>query len=112
MDELESRINSVLGDPEQMAKITQLAQSFMAGTGNGSASPKPDADSLPDTDMINRIAHLMSLGGEKERGKKAMLEAISPYLSDKRRGKMEKALRIAKLVRIARLAIEESEGNA
>jgi len=112
MDELESRINSVLGDPEQMEKITKLARSFMAGTGNGSNPTQSDAGAMPDADMINRIAHLLSLSGEKENDKKAMLEAISPYLSDKRRGKMEKALKIAKLVRLARLAAEESESGA
>lgn len=112
MDELESRISSVLGDPEQMEKITKLAQSFMAGTGNKTAQSNIDANTMPDADMIKRIAHLMSLSGEKGNGETAMLEAISPYLSDKRRGKMEKALKIAKLVRLAKLAVEESESGA
>ena len=111
MDELESRISSVLKDPEQMEKITKLAQSFMTGTGNSASPPKTDASPMPDAEMIGRITRLMSLGNDKEKGERAVLEAISPYLSDRRRGKMERALRIAKLVRIARLAME-SEGHA
>ena len=110
MDELSSRLSSVLGDPEQMEKITRLAQSFMAGTGSGTAAPKAE-EAAPDAELFKRLAQLMSMGGGREKGERAMLEAISPYLSEKRRGKMEKALRIAKLVRIARLAMEE-QSNA
>ena len=112
MDELSSRINSVLGDPEQMEKITRLAQSFMAGTGNNDAPPKTDAAAMPEAELLNRVMRLMRTSGEKEKGERAMLEAISPYLSEKRRGKMEKALRIAKLVRMARIAMEEREDGA
>lgn len=111
MDELESRISSVLGDPEQMEKITRLAQSFMTGSGNGASPTNTDTGAMPDAEMLSRIAQLMNQGGDREKGERAMLEAIAPYLSDKRRGKMEKALRIAKLVRIARLAME-GESNA
>ena len=111
MDELESRISSVLGDPEQMEKITRLAQSFMAGTGNNDTPPKTEA-AMPEAELLNRIMRLMRTGGEKDKGERAMLEAISPYLSEKRRGKMEKALRIAKLVRMAKIAMEEREGDA
>ncbi len=111
MDELESRISSVLGDPEQMEKITRLAQSFMTGSGNGASPPNTDTGAMPDAEMLSRIAQLMNQGDDREKGERAMLEAIAPYLSDKRRGKMEKALRIAKLVRIARLAME-GESNA
>ena len=33
MSELEDRINQILGDPEQMKKITNIAQSLMGGEG-------------------------------------------------------------------------------
>lgn len=112
MDELESRISHILGDPEQMEKITRLARGFMADGGNNAAPPNPEPGAVPDTELLKRMMHLMGMGSEKEKGERAMLEAIAPYLSDKRRGKMEKALRIAKLVRVARLAMEEREGDA
>lgn len=112
MDELENRISSVLSDPEQMEKITRLARSFMTGSGDSASPPDSDSGSGSDAEMFSRISRLMCTGGDKEKKERAMLEAIAPYLSDKRRGKMEKALQIAKLVQIARLAMEEREGNA
>lgn len=111
MDELESRINSVLGDPQQLEQISKLAQSIMAGAGSGESTESAQQD-MPDAAMIKRIMRLMSADGEKDRGERSILEAMSPYLSEKRRGKMDKALKIAKLMRLAKLAMEESEGDA
>ena len=36
---------------------------------------------------------------------------MRPYLSEKRRGKMDRAMKLAKLARIARLAIGEMEDD-
>ena len=107
MDELESRLSSVLGDPQQMEKITKLAQSILAGAGSGD-----DASSEGlgfDPEMLGRLTRMMNTGEGKE---EKMLAAMSPYLSEKRRGKMNRALKIAKLARIARLAMEEGGDHA
>ena len=123
MGELEDKINSVLGDPEQLKKITKMAQSFMAGSGT---AEKPDSggagDKLGDMfktlggdgggmdidpAMISRITRLMSSGGAERKQERALLEAMKPYMSEKRRSKMDKALRIAKLAGIAKLAMGE-----
>ena len=114
MSELEDRINSVLNDPEQMEKITKLAQSFMAGSSAESAAPgspggMPDLSSAGlDPAMLSRISRALSAGGQENRRERALLEAMMPYLSEKRRSKMDKALRIARLAGIARLAMDET----
>ena len=108
MDDLESRLNSVLGDPQQMEKITKLAQSLLSGTG-GKESSEATGDFGFDPELFGRLSRLMSTDSGKEQ---KVLEAMSPYLSEKRRGKMDRALKIAKLARIARMAAEESGGNA
>lgn len=119
MSELEDRINSVLGDPKQLEKITKLAQSFMAGGSapNEASGSAPDAlgdmlkdavgGGMPDLDpaMLARLSRAMS-GGDKKR-ERALLEAMAPYMSEKRRSKMDRALRIARLAGIARLAMGE-----
>ena len=38
MSELEDKISEVLGDPEQMAQITRLAQSLMGGAGDAAGA--------------------------------------------------------------------------
>ena len=126
MSELEDRINSVLSDPGQMEKITKLAQSLMGG--QGAAMPgmlgelmkgAPDGgDStgggMPDMEMLGRIGKLLNSGGAGNQKEQALLEAMKPYLSEKRRSKMDRAIKIARLARLARFAMgeTESDGNA
>ena len=122
MSELEDRINSVLSDPGQMERITKLAQSLMGaqGTQSGQGSPGGPGDALrdpggdgalPDMELIGRIGRLMRADSAQGKNGQALLEAMKPYLSEKRRGKMDRAMKIAKLARIARLAMGESEAG-
>lgn len=120
MSDLEDQINSILTDPEQMAQIRDLARSLMGGqevredTAAGPEAPErilPEAD-IPDSAAIGRISRLLHASAAGRDDAKALLEAMMPYLSEKRRGKMERALRIARLARIAQLAMgEQGEGE-
>ena len=110
MSELEDMINSVLSDPAQMEKISGLAKSLMGG---GQAEQSNDSPPLSDFGMdfdpsvLSRIGSLMSMNQQPSNDKKALLEAMKPYLSEKRRQKMDKALRIARLAKIAGIAMGE-----
>lgn len=132
MSEFENRINSVLNDPEQMDKIANLAKSLMGGeaqkadpgdggmmgklgelakslTGGGSTGrDSPDIDPA----MLGKIGRLMKAGNAQNSNERALLEAMKPYLTEKRRQKMDRALQLAKLARIARIAMGEmGEGD-
>lgn len=133
MSELEDRINSILNDPEQMSKITNLAKSFMGGESGGQSAGSAasedkgggmggiaelarsfmggDGDSGIDAAALGRISRIMSAGGAQDREKRALLEAMKPYLSEKRREKMDKAMKIARLAKIAKIAMGESGGE-
>ena len=104
MDDLERQLNSILSDPKQMEQIAGLARSLM-GDGAQGTTPEPG----PDTALLGRIASLIQSGGEGR--EQALLKAMAPYLSEKRRGKLDNALRLARLARIARLAMEQGGGD-
>ena len=108
MDDLESRLSSVLGDAQQMEKITKLAQSILSG-GGADEGGSPSGEGGIDPELIGRVSKLMHT--ESGKGEK-VLEAMSPYLSEKRRRKMNRALKIARLAKIAQLAAEESGDHA
>lgn len=120
MSELDEMISGVLSDPEQMAKITKLAQSLMGGDEAAASTAAPAADTTGldalglDGETLARIARLMRSGMGQTREEQTLLEAMRPYLSEKRRRKMDRAMKLARLARIARLAIGEAEegGNA
>jgi len=115
MSEFEDMINSVLSDPVQMEKISGLAKSLMGGSGPDAGFDSTPTDKAMDLDpsLLGRISSLMSMGQQPSDDKKALLEAMKPYLSEKRRRKMDKALHIARLARIAGIAMEEmgDKGN-
>ena len=109
MGELEDQLNSILSDPKQMEQIAGLARSLMGG-GAGPESPGTPAPGDPGIDpgLLKKLTRAMKDGGGREQ---ALLKAMQPYLSEKRRGKLDRALRLAKLARIARLAMGETGGG-
>ena len=107
MAQLEDMINSVLNDPEQMNMISSLAQSLM-----GSEMPQEKSPAMElDAGMLGRIQRLMASGSDKPGGSEALLRAMQPYLSEKRRAKMDKALKLARFAKLAGFAMEELGGE-
>lgn len=112
MSELEDRLNGLLSDPEQMGRLAQIAKSIMGGGGAEDAPPAQENPGLDfDPGMLSRIGRMLNgLSGEKD-DKKALLEAMKPYLAEKRRQKMDRALKIAKMAKLANLALKEYGGD-
>ena len=98
MDNLESGLEAILGNPQMMQQIMSIAQSFQAEP----APPPPQAEGGPDIDFAT-VQKLTSLIGKTgiDSQQKALLQALRPYLSGQRIQKLEKAMRAAKLAAIA-----------
>ncbi len=106
MDDFGDKLNAILENPGQLEKITQMAKSIMGGETkhDGYQEPKSDPGFI-DPSMLKKLSGFM--GGGARDDKRALLEAMKPYLSEKRRKKIEKALRMAKLASFAGLALSE-----
>lgn len=121
MSEFEDKLNSILNDPQQMGKITRMAKTLMGGDNAEEKHPdnKEEANTIPfmnpdldfDIGSISKISRILSEVKNQKDDKQALLSAMEPYLSEKRRDKMEKALKLAKFARIARLAFGEMGGG-
>lgn len=101
MDDFENKLGQILGNPEMMGKIMAMAQSF----GNQESSPEPEPQphqDLPEIDFatIQKLTGLMGKAGV-DNEQKALLSALSPYISANRIRKLEKAMRAAKLAGVA-----------
>ena len=111
MGELEDRINSVLSDPEQFSRISALAQSLMGGTVSESPVEKDNAASFEKTAALGKVAELLRGGmGEKSPRIKA-LEALAPCLDEKRRKKLTRAMKLARVLRLAQAGLLGAEGG-
>ena len=98
MDDMESKLGAILGNPQMMQQIMSIAQSFQS-----SPDPQPPpADTLPEIDFgtVQKITSLIGKTGI-DAHQKALLHALGPYLSSQRIQKLEKAMRAAKLAGMA-----------
>lgn len=112
MDEMENKLGAILGNPEMMEKIMSLAQSFEAGPSPSSSpapppappSGKPEAvfTGFPELD-IGTIQKLSGLMGKSniDKNQQTLLHALTPYLSQMRIQKLERAMRAARMATMA-----------
>lgn len=118
MDNIEDMINGVLSNPEQMKKVMELAGTFLGGENSSPQENKETAEEVGSpagasleglmSGLSNLPGGLASaagklLGGSKKssRDKTQLLEAMKPWLSEKRRGKLDMAMKAAKVMRAA-----------
>lgn len=109
MSELEDRINSVLGDPEQLARISAMAQSLMGGGSAEEAPSAPDAPEDGDSAMLGRLGALLRGGLGAKSPRIAALEALAPCLDERRREKLMRAIRLARVLRLAQAGLLGAE---
>ena len=101
MSSLEETLSQVLGNPQMMQQIMTLAQSL----GQQEQPPPPPAPSppppvLPDGATVQKLAGLAGIAGV-DKDQQALLRALGPYISRERRGKLERAMRAAKMAAAA-----------
>lgn len=106
MSDFEDKLNKLLNDPDEMERFAGFAKSLMSGSEVEQPEPAPDID----PSMLKKISGMLS--GKSGAGRDAkLLEAMRPFLSEKRRGKMDRAMKIARLAGIAELAAEKLGGD-
>lgn len=106
MGELDDKLNTILGNPQLMQQIMNMAQA-LGSTESSSAPPKQESPpqptaSIPDIDPAI-ISKIMGLAGKTkiDQRQRTLLMAMEPYLSREKLQKLEKAMRAAKLSAVA-----------
>lgn len=101
MDDFESKLGQILGNPEMMGKIMSMAQSFSSQQAPPEPEPQQET-SAPEFDFatIQKLTGLMGKASVDSE-QRALLSALTPYISRNRIQKLEKAMRAAKLAGVA-----------
>ena len=99
MDNMQQKLDSILGDPDMMQKIMSLAQSLGQPQQKPIEKPKPQMPTI-DPVMMQRLAGVMQQSGI-DHNQQTLLNALCPYLSRERISKLERAMRAAKLAGVA-----------
>lgn len=121
MSEFEDKLQSILGDPEAMGQIMSIAQSITGNSGGGDApeaEPDPTVPESPaagdlfsalgnlDPRLIQMGMRLLSEYNSTDDRKAALLTALQPFVREERYAKVDKAIQIAKLAHVIRVALD------
>ena len=129
MSEFEDKLGAILGNPDAMAQIMSLAQNLGGGT---DASPPPSSpaapvspapESLPDLSsllgglgeidpqLIQNGLQLFSQLSASDDERVVLLQALKPFLKQDRYAKVDRAIQIARLSRVLRVAFQLFKGK-
>lgn len=129
MSEFEDKLNAILSNPEAMGQIMNLAQSLgkdtnnnpdLSNTEDGSGTPPSESSDFSDTQaesplsalgsldprLLNMAANLMSAYQSNDDDRAALLTALRPFVKPERYAKLDQAIRISKLTRVIRIALD------
>lgn len=99
MEEMEDKLGSLLNNPQLMQQIMSMAQS-LGGPQQATEPPKQEPFPGIDLAMIQRLSGIAQKSGIDQR-EKALLRALEAYLTGDRVTRLEKAMRAAKMARLA-----------
>ena len=98
-NDLEQQLRSVLNDPSAMQSILSMAQSL-----SGSSEASSDENEMVPIQRLAGLAFNNSIDHQQS----SLLSALSPYLSNERLKKLEKAMRASKIAKMASTLISGS----
>lgn len=114
MSEFEDKLNSILSSPKDMEKIMELAKSL-----SGEAPPKEERRESPDCPdggldpkmlgMMTRLMRGFSSPGDDK--KLEILRVMRPYLKKERQESLKRGVEMAKLAKLAKIAMTEFPGG-
>lgn len=139
MGQWEEKLGAILNDPQAMGQIMSLAQS-LGGQGAAQAAPKaaPQAEETPgesageagaapgegwaqvsaqpdapelDPRLMAAGMRALSVWNDPNDPRAALLQALRPFLKEERRGKLDKAIRVTRLSKAVRAALEGLQGG-
>lgn len=128
MSEFDDKLGAILGNPDAMSQIMALAQSLGGSTSSSeqpAPAPPPPAVSTPvtsapdlssllgslDPQTIQTGMQLLSEFSHGEDQRTALLLALKPFLKEDRCAKIDRAVQIAQLSRVLRVAFQLFRGK-
>ena len=122
MSEFEDKLQSILGNPEAMSQIMSIAQSITGNSGDSGAAAEEEPAPPPsenqaagdpfsmlgnlDPRLVQMGMRLLSEYNSTDDRKVALLTALQPFVREERYAKVDKAIQIAKIAHIIRVALD------
>ena len=110
MEDMDSRLNALLSDPEAMGRIMALAQQLSGESAASSPppSPEPPPSSQQEDDgfdpmlLLKFLPLLQELRQDNSSQSMQFLSAMRPFLKPERQEKVERAITLAKIIHLGK----------
>mgnify|MGYP003404591846 CR=1 FL=1 len=115
MEDMDSRLNALLSDPEAMGRIMALAQQLSGESAASSPppSPEPPPSSQQEDDgfdpmlLLKFLPLLQELRQDNSSQSMQFLSAMRPFLNPERQPKVERAVKLAHLICVGKKFLTE-----
>ena len=115
MEDMDSRLNALLSDPEAMGRIMALAQQLSSESAASSPppSPEPPPSSQQEEDgfdpmlLLKFLPLLQELRQDNSSQSMQFLSAMRPFLKPERQPKVERAVKLAHLICVGKKFLTE-----
>ena len=112
MEDMDSRLNALLSDPEAMGRIMALAQQL---SGESAAPPSPEPPPPPQQEddgfdpmlLLKFLPLLQELRQDNSSQSMQFLSAMRPFLKPERQPKVERAVKLAHLICVGKKFLTE-----
>lgn len=121
MAQFEEKLGAILNDPQTMSRILSIAQSLDGSKGEAEQAPVAEPVSEPaeaagpglDVDPRLMAAGMQALSAWQgpDDSRTALLQSLRPFVGPERCGKLDKAVRITKLSKVVRAALDTLKGE-
>ena len=115
MEDMDSRLNALLSDPEAMGRIMALAQQLSGE--NAASSPPPSPEPPPSSQqeddgfdpmlLLKFLPLLQELRQDNSSQSMQFLSAMRPFLKPERQPKVERAVKLAHLICVGKKFLTE-----
>ena len=103
MDDLSSKLSSILGDPEAVKELSALASQLgVDPSGLHKEQQEPHRAESGSASALSMMSGLMPLLGsiKAQDDTTRLLDAIRPFLSDERKQKLDRAKKLIQIMRL------------
>lgn len=101
MEDLNRKLTEILQDPGRIQQIMEMASAMGLQT-----SPEPITETPVSEEALRRVSQVVHQMEEKDSRQQTLVRALLPYLSPKRQARLERAMKISHMSRLAGAALQ------
>ena len=101
MDDIKSKLSEILNDSEALNNLSQMAETLFSSENSSEGDSSSPPQDFPDMEQLGNIMAIISkLNGSQDNDRTRLINALKPYLSEKRQAKADNAIKLLKFMEL------------